>query len=120
MVTMKEGAIYRSFNSKDGRRVTLRAPWRDVDDYLYFINSLVEEKAMILMNEKQTRDNEIGWISRLLTGVERGQIAAVVADVDDRLVSSCEISKKVAIPRTLGSLELVYFLLTEMCESARR
>jgi hypothetical protein len=61
---MKKGTIYRSFNSKDGRQVTLRAPkWSDINDFLYFINSLVEEKAMILMNDKQTRDNEIGWIS---------------------------------------------------------
>ena len=52
---MKEGAIYRSFTTRDGRKVTLRAPkWGDLDDMLHFINSLVEEKAMILMNEMRS------------------------------------------------------------------
>lgn len=84
---MKEGTIYRSFIEKDGRKVTLRAPkWIDIDDCLYFINRLVEERTMILICEKQTRDSEIGWISRLLTGVERDLIAAVVAEVDGSLV----------------------------------
>lgn len=102
---MKEGTILRSFDAKDGKKVTLRAPkWGDLDDYLYFINSLVEEKAMILMNEKQTRDSEIDWVSRLLTGVERDKIAALIAEVDGRLVGSCEINPKRGCSAHLGSL----------------
>jgi hypothetical protein len=62
---MKEGTILRSFDAKDGKKVTLRTPrWGDLDDCLNFINGLVEEKAMIMMSEKQTRDSEIGWISQ--------------------------------------------------------
>jgi hypothetical protein len=111
---MKEGTIYRSFIAKDGRKVTLRASkWSDIDDGLYLINSLVEEKAMILICEKQTQDSEIGWISRLLTGVERDLIAAVVAEVG-HLLRYCEISKKAAIPLTSVSSKLVYFLVIEM------
>ena len=94
---MKEGTIFRSFKAKDGRKVTLRAPkWGDLDDCLHFINSLVEEKAMIMMNEKQTRDSEIGWISQLLSSVERDKMVAVVAEVDGRLVGSCEITPREA------------------------
>jgi RimJ/RimL family protein N-acetyltransferase len=102
---MKEGTILRSFDAKDGKKVTLRAPkWGDLDDYLYFINSLVEEKAMILMNEKQNRDSEIDWISRLLSGVERDKIAALIAEADGRLVGSCEINPKRGYSAHLGSL----------------
>jgi RimJ/RimL family protein N-acetyltransferase len=102
---MKEGTILRSFNVKDGKNVTLHAPkWSDLDDYLHFINSLVEEKAMIMMNEKQTRDSEIGWISQLLSNVERDKIVALIAEVDNRFVGSCEITPKRGYLAHLGSL----------------
>lgn len=102
---MKEGTILRSFDARDGKRVTLRAPrWGDLDDFLHLINSLVEEKAMIIINEKQTRDFEVGWISQLLSGVERDKIAALIAEVDGRLVGSCQINLKKGYLAHLGSL----------------
>jgi RimJ/RimL family protein N-acetyltransferase len=102
---MREGTIYRSFTARDGRKVTLRAPkWGDLDDCLHFINSLVEEKAMIMMNEKQTRDSEIGYIGQLLSGVERDKLVAVVAEVDGHLVGSCEITPRRSYLAHLGSL----------------
>lgn len=101
---MKEGTILRSFDTKDSKRVTLRAPrWGDLDDFLHLINSLVEEKAMIMINEKQTRDSEINWISQL-SGVERDKIAALIAEVDGRLVGSCQINPKKGYLAHLGSL----------------
>ena len=51
---------------------------------LRIINRLVDEKAMILMNERQTRDAEIGWLSTLLAGVEKHNTAAVIAEVEGR------------------------------------
>ena len=39
---------------------------------LDFINGLVEERAMIMMNEKQTRDQEIDWIGKLLVRRREG------------------------------------------------
>jgi RimJ/RimL family protein N-acetyltransferase len=102
---MKEATILRSFEAKDGNKVMLRAPkWSDLDDYLHFINSLVEEKAMIMMNEKQTRDSEIGWISQLLSSVERDKKVALIAEVNGRLVGSCEITPKRGYMAHLGSL----------------
>jgi len=102
---MREGTIFRNFTARDSRKVTLRAPkWGDIDDYLHFINSLVEEKAMIMMNEKQTRDSEIGWIGQLLGSVEKDKMVAVVAEVDGRLVGSCEITPRRGCLAHLGSL----------------
>jgi RimJ/RimL family protein N-acetyltransferase len=102
---MREGTIYRIFAARDDRTVTLRAPkWGDIDDCLHFINSLVEEKAMIMMNEKQTRDSEIGWMSGLLSSVERDKMVAVVAEVDEHLVGSCEITPRRGYLAHLGSL----------------
>jgi RimJ/RimL family protein N-acetyltransferase len=102
---MKEGTIYRSFTARDGRKVTLRAPkWGDLDDMLQFINGLVEEKAMILMNEKQTRDSEINWMNTLMSGVERDKMIAVVAEVEGSFAGSCEITQKRGYSSHLGSL----------------
>lgn len=102
---MREGTVYRSFTAKDGRTITLRAPkWGDLDDCLQFINSLVEERAMIMINEKQTRDSEIGYISQILSGIERDKLVAIVAEVDGRLVGSCEITPRRGYLAHLGSL----------------
>ena len=41
------------FSVKDGRRVVLRTPkWEDLDGLLELINSLVEEKAEIVVSDK--------------------------------------------------------------------
>ncbi len=102
---MKEGTVYRHFKARDGRKVTLRAPkWGDLDDMLWFINGLVEEKAMILMNEKQTRDSEISWLSALLSNVEKDKIVAVIAEVEGKFAGSCEITPKRGCSSHLGTL----------------
>ena len=75
---MKAGTIIRTFESKDGREVTLRAPrWDDLDDMLEFINSLVEEGADIMIDTKQTRESEVEWLARLLTRVEKDKTKAM-------------------------------------------
>jgi len=49
---MKPGRIIRTFSARDGRNVVLRTPrWEDLDDLLELINSLVEERANIIMDE---------------------------------------------------------------------
>ncbi len=102
---MKEGTVYRRLKARDGRKVTLRAPkWGDLDDMLQFINGLVEEKAMILMNEKQTRDQEIGWMSTLLSNVEKDKMVGVVAEVEGKFAGSCEITPKRGYSSHLGTL----------------
>jgi ribosomal protein S18 acetylase RimI-like enzyme len=102
---MKEGTVYRRLKARDGRKVTLRAPkWGDLDDMLQYINGLVEEKAMIMMNEKQTRDQEINWLTTLLSSVERDKMVAVVAEVEGKFGGSCEITPKRGYSSHLGSL----------------
>jgi len=46
--------IYRGFHARDGRRVVLRTPrMSDLDEFLEFINSLVDEGAEILVEMMQ-------------------------------------------------------------------
>jgi uncharacterized lipoprotein len=84
---MKAGVILGEFEARDGRKVTLRTPkWEDLDDMLDFINSLVEEEAMIAADRKQTREQEVDWLARGLSNLEKDKEIRVVAEVDGRMV----------------------------------
>ena len=72
---MRSGRILETFSVKDGRTGVLRTPkWEDVDDLLELINSLVEEKAEIIVNEKLSREREAEWLSNVLLRFEKDQI----------------------------------------------
>ena len=90
---MRPGTIFRKFQARDGREVTLRAPqWSDLDDMLEFINSLVDESAPVLKETKMTREGEVDWLSRLLSRLEKGKIVGIVAEVDGSFVGQVEVS----------------------------
>ncbi len=102
---MKAGTFLRRFTARDGREVILRTPrWEDLDDMLEFINGLVDEDAMIAADKKQTRDSETDWLARNLTNLEKGVHAAVVAEVDGRMVGSCEVDPRPGRMSHVGSL----------------
>lgn len=102
---MKAGTMIREFKAKDGREVTLRAPkWDDLDDMLEFINSLVDEGADILMDTKQTREQEVDWVARLLTRLEKDEITVVVAEVDGRFVGQVEVTPRSMRSKHVGVL----------------
>ena len=86
---MKAGRIIRTFSAKDGREVVLRTPtWNDLDDLLALINSLVEERADILIDEKLSRDEEIDWLSKTLARLEKDETFHLVAEVNGKVVGS--------------------------------
>ena len=102
---MKAGTILREFEARDGRHVLLRTPtWGDLDDMLDFINSLVEEEAMILMETKQTREQEVDWLARGLSNMEKDRQVRVVAEVDGRMVAQCEVTVGLGRKSHVGTL----------------
>ena len=102
---MKAGTILREFKASDGRKVVLRTPtWGDLDDMLDFINSLVEEEAMILMETKQTRDQEVDWLAGALSNIEKDRQVRVVAEVDGRMVGQCEVTLGAGRKSHVGTL----------------
>ena len=102
---MKAGTILKEFEARDGRKVTLRTPtWEDLDDMLDFINSLVEEEAMILMETRQTRDQEVDWLARALSNMEKDKEVRVVAEVDGRMVGQCEVGLGTGRKSHVGTL----------------
>ena len=106
---MKAGRIIRTFSAKDGREVVLRTPtWNDLDDLLGLINSLVEERADILIDEKLSRDEEIDWLSKTLARLERDETFHLVSEVDGKVVGSAEFGRKTSgYERHVGTLGIV-------------
>ena len=91
---IRAGRILKVFKAKDGRKVTLRAPrWDDLDDLLDMINSLVEEGAEIMMDQKQTRDEELNWLARNLSDQEKKERTYVAAEVDGKLIANSQVSR---------------------------
>jgi RimJ/RimL family protein N-acetyltransferase len=91
---MRAGMIYKVFEAKDGRKVTLRSPkWDDLDDLMECINSLVEEGVDILVDEKQTREGEVDWLARVLCKIERGERIGVVCEVGGKVVGNSEVER---------------------------
>lgn len=102
---MREGTFIRSFSAKDGRSVVLRAPrWSDLDDMLEFINSLVDERAEITATEKKTREEEVDWLARLLSDVEKDKRIAIAAEVDGRFIGLVEVTPEKGLSAHVGVL----------------
>lgn len=92
---MKAGKIIRTFHCRDGRRVVLRTPkWEDLDDLLEAINSLVDERANIVLNKRFSRDEEIDWLAGALSRLERDEVIYVVAEVDGKVVANSELRRR--------------------------
>lgn len=89
---MKSGKVAKEFSAKDGRKVILRTPrWEDLDDLLDLINSLVEENADLIVDEKLSREQEADWLSCVLSRQEKKEIFFLVAEVEGRVVASSDL-----------------------------
>ncbi len=96
---MRTGRIYRRFKTSNGEKVTLRAlKWEDLDDCVAFINDLVGERDSelnlgIVTDRKQTREEEAQWLANQITGIERGSIISVAAEVGGRLAGNSSVTR---------------------------
>jgi len=91
---MKTGQILHRFVTKHGKEVVLRTPrWEDLDDFLELINSIVDEGAEIMIDERKTREEEVDWLSGVMARMEKGKTIHVVAEVDGKVVASSEITR---------------------------
>ena len=100
---MKTGKTVRSFIARNSQEVLLRTPkWEDLDDFLALINSLVEEKAEIARTEKVSREEEIDWLSRALSRLEKDETLYLVAEVAGKVVAVSEINKRSGYEKHVG------------------
>ena len=100
---MKAGKTFRSFIAKKGQKVVLRTPkWEDLDDLLELINSLVEEKAEITRTEKVSREEEIDFLSKVLSRLEKDETFYSVAEVGGKVVAISEIIRRSGYEKHVG------------------
>ena len=105
---MKTGRILKRFNAKDGRNVILRTPiWRDLDDLLELINSLVDEKADILVSQKFTREAEAEWLLKVLSRLMKDELFFLVAEVDKKAVASSDFQVQGGTDEHIGEMGIV-------------
>lgn len=102
---MQEGQTIKEFLLVDGRLVVLRTPKpSDLDDMLALINSLVEEKAQIMVTEKVTRKQETECLHELLLQLEADRVFFVVAVLGDLIIASADLQ---TAGEQMGSIGLV-------------
>jgi RimJ/RimL family protein N-acetyltransferase len=102
---LNTGKTLKRFNAKDGRNVVLRTPrWRDLDDLLKLINSLVDEKADILVTQKFTREAEAEWLLKVLSRLKKDEQFFLVAEVDKKVVASSDFQVQGGTDEHIGSI----------------
>jgi ribosomal protein S18 acetylase RimI-like enzyme len=102
---MNAGKPTHHFITKDGREVLLRPPrWEDLDDLLDFINSLVEERAEILRNQKVTKDEEADWLGHKLADMVKGKVFCLVAEVGGTVIACSELKTGTGYSRHIGKI----------------
>jgi RimJ/RimL family protein N-acetyltransferase len=116
----------------DGREVLLRdlKPDEDVFDLTRWINELVEEDTYVLMDEKQTPEQETKWLQDQLESIAGGRCIDLVAEHNGRIVGKCEakigkyrdrdrVSVGIAISKDFRGLRLGEAMLNELIRRAK-
>jgi RimJ/RimL family protein N-acetyltransferase len=105
---MKTGQVLREFSASGLDKIVLRTPkWEDLDDLLELINSVVAEGAEIGRNEEVSREQEIDWLSGLLSRLERAKTFFMVAEVKGKIIASSDINKQNGFQKHVGVVGIV-------------
>ncbi len=79
---------------KDGRIITIRRPKiSDAKKVKEYVNSLIEEDAMIKINQKQTLKQETKWLKGILDDIKNSRKHAVLAEINGEIISFGELRK---------------------------
>ncbi|OYT41460.1 MAG: hypothetical protein B6U78_02950 [Candidatus Aenigmarchaeota archaeon ex4484_224] len=102
---MKEGELIEKFIAKDGREYTFRyVSKKDAKKLLSFINSLVEEKALILKDRNATLKDEREWVKDLVNGMKKKKAVGIVIEFRNKIVGHGTIKRKSFSRSHIGEL----------------
>lgn len=105
---MQYGQIFRTFTAKDGQQVILRNPKQeDLDDFVTLINSLINERADILLEVPVTRRAEIDWLSQKLAAIEKGEVIQIVAEINDHVIATTDVTIKIGARSHVGDIGII-------------
>jgi len=97
--SLKSGQIYKKIQAKNGELVILRAiRWDDLPALLECANKLVAEREVdpdfgILLDEKQTLENEADYLANKLASIEKSEQVSVVAESGGKLIGNSEVTR---------------------------
>ena len=81
---------------KDGRMIILRRPkMSDVNQLKDYINALIDEDAMIRINEKQTLKSERVWLTDLMRKIRKNKLHKFVAEYNGEIIGNVELRKQI-------------------------
>jgi RimJ/RimL family protein N-acetyltransferase len=87
----KPGQLIYKFKSKKNRQVIIRVVRKsDLNDLLMYANSLVEDEAFVMLNQKLSRDEQIKYLNDSLQKVKHNQKIHLVVEVDNHFAGSVE------------------------------
>ncbi len=97
--------VYAELHTINNRKVTLRtARMSDLHDFLDFINSLVDEQADLLLEERLTLENEADWLRNLLAEIEKGIVISVIAEIDGSIIGNSGVRRGIERTSHVGLL----------------
>ena len=89
----EEGKIIKTLEV-DGQTVVLRfLKKEDAQGCMEYLNSLIDEKAQILLQEKKTLEDEKKWLESEINSNRLGSNISVAVEIDGRISGLCSISK---------------------------
>lgn len=102
---LKPGQIIQKTLTKKGHKVTIRAPrFSDLENVTDMINSIIIEDDYILLDKQVDLDGQKKWLKKRLAGNKSGDIAYLVAIIDNKVVGSVDISKRIGRASHTGGL----------------
>ena len=86
-------------------KVVIRKPkLEDLDLMLEMINSVVEERAMISIQEKQTKANEKKFLQNTIKNNELKLAIAKVLEIDKKVMGICSIAPGASLESHIGEV----------------
>ncbi len=89
-----QGKVVRRFRLK-GKEVVFRYPKAsDAPDMVRHINSVIGERACIILQKKLTLKGEKKWLKETIGEIEKGHAVMLCAIVDGKYAGGCEVRRR--------------------------
>jgi RimJ/RimL family protein N-acetyltransferase len=124
--------MIKNFNGKKLKvREMNKSDLKRVKDFLDYINSLIEEEAMILFKQKKTLKEEKEWLKNTLKEIEKKRRIYFLAQDKGKIVGICSCHLKtereshvgeigISISKEYRGIGLGKFLLSEVLKLAKK
>ncbi len=85
--------IVKKFGDKEiAIRPVMARDLKASEKFQDFINSLVEEDAMILICTKRTKKEELTWVKEILEDMKKGQKVGLIAEYNSQIIGKTSIT----------------------------